>query len=145
MATKKEISYKAIGQNVIIVLDEQKYSKKIVEKTEREEIKQLVISYNSKNSKTLENKILLIFIKKQEELKKKKVKSEKILKKLEDIKEKTINNTEVLSLSDLEEKEFLSDEEYNRVSSLLDKHKKDKIEEKKLEETKSTIKKHGEY
>jgi hypothetical protein len=48
--SKKEISYKAIGQNVIIVVNGKQYSKKMIEKSMRDEVKNMVISYNKKKS-----------------------------------------------------------------------------------------------
>lgn len=47
---KKEISYRGIGQNVILNIEGNQYSRKVAEKSERENIKKMVEDYNKKNN-----------------------------------------------------------------------------------------------
>lgn len=55
---KKEISFRQIGQNIIVVINGTQYSRRVVEKTEREDIKKDVEIYNTKNSAKLEKSII---------------------------------------------------------------------------------------
>lgn len=55
---KKEISFRQIGQNIIVVINGTQYSRRVVEKTERENIKKDVEIYNTKNSVKLEKSII---------------------------------------------------------------------------------------
>lgn len=55
---KKEISFRQIGQNIIVVINGTQYSRRVVEKTEREGIKKDVEIYNTKNSVKLEKSII---------------------------------------------------------------------------------------
>lgn len=49
---KKQISFKQVGQNIILVIDEVTYTRKVADKTERDLIKEEVTSYNIKNNAT---------------------------------------------------------------------------------------------
>lgn len=56
--TKKEISFRQIGQNIIVVINGTQYSRRVIEKTGRENIKKDVEAYNTKNSVKLEKSII---------------------------------------------------------------------------------------
>lgn len=56
--TKKEISGKSVGRNVILNIDGKKFSKAFTKKEDREEILDMVEKYNKRNTKKLENEII---------------------------------------------------------------------------------------
>ena len=56
----KEFAYKSVGQNVILVKGEVKYSRKFPEKLDRDNIKALVETYNVKPTVKVEKEIILL-------------------------------------------------------------------------------------
>lgn len=77
---KKEISYKQIGQNVILIVEGKQYSRKVADKEERADVKANVEFYNKKNSATLLKDIISFMEenKKTVETKKKLIKAKKV-------------------------------------------------------------------
>lgn len=57
---KEEIGLKQVGQNVMLNIKGEGFSRRIVDKEEREELKTLVAGYNKRNSKAKEKSILAI-------------------------------------------------------------------------------------
>lgn len=55
---KKKISFRQIGQNIIVVINGTQYSRRVAEKAGRENIKEDVEMYNTKNSAKLEKSII---------------------------------------------------------------------------------------
>ena len=106
----KKIIFKQIGQNIILKTEENTYSKRIIEKTNREEIKKLIENYNSKPSKTTLNKILKYFKKEDKEKLQNQSKKEKIekVKKIEKEKTNKPSNKELQKA-----KKLLQDNNYN--------------------------------
>lgn len=58
--SKKTIDGKAVGRNVILLIDGQKVSKAFKEKTDRDNILEMVTKYNTRNSLKLEKEIIEI-------------------------------------------------------------------------------------
>lgn len=67
----KSVQLKVIGQNVILIVDNEQFSTKIVEKKDRENIKVLVDSYLKKPSDKVLDNILKMFPKKDDKKAKK--------------------------------------------------------------------------
>ena len=67
----KSVQLKVIGQNVILIVDNEQYSTKLVEKKDRENVKVLVDSYLKKPSDKVLDNILKMFPKKDEKKAKK--------------------------------------------------------------------------
>lgn len=61
-AASKEISFKSVGRNVILVIDNQKFTKAFKEKVERDNLKSLVEGYNKRNSLKKEKEIINIML-----------------------------------------------------------------------------------
>ncbi|MAT89638.1 MAG: hypothetical protein CMC35_03005 [Flavobacteriaceae bacterium] len=57
-SAKKEIGLKQYGQNLILVIDGESYSKRFPDKNEREALKDLVKAYNTRNSVKKEKEII---------------------------------------------------------------------------------------
>lgn len=133
--SKKEISYKQVGQNVIIVVNGQQYSKKMIEKSDRDSLKDNVISFNKKNTNTLEKKIIGIFTANAIAIKEKSAKLTKVSEKIQKATKainisKSNSNSKIktssvreLTLSDMEKEKQLSPEEIERLSNILAKYK----------------------
>lgn len=85
----KQIEGKAVGRNVILIIEGHKYSKTIAEKEERQAVLDKVLNYNKKPSTKLEKEIISIMLenKTTEKERKAKVIEEIETKKIEEIKE----------------------------------------------------------
>lgn len=59
---KKEISFKQVGRNVILIIEGEKFSKGFKEKAQRESIKSLVEAYNKRNSLKKEKEIINLML-----------------------------------------------------------------------------------
>ena len=121
---KKEISYRAIGQNVIVVVDGQQYSKKEAIKELRESLKELVLKFNARNTATGQKQIISFFNTKTEEVAKKVEKTKALKNKVSKVVEKTKANKSPITLADFEKADKLTDSEVERLEKLLSKHKK---------------------
>lgn len=58
---KDQISFRQVGQNIILNIDNTSYSKKVEDKSTRDDIKQKVLSYNTKNTKELKDELIIFF------------------------------------------------------------------------------------
>lgn len=119
---KKQISFKSVGRNVILLIDNQKYSKAIPEKAQRDNIQALVEAYNKTNSIKKKQEIIeLMLVNKTTE----KSRKEEILaetpnsaKKIAEKKEvKEVAKKAPASMSIEEAKKFLEANNY-RVSEI---------------------------
>lgn len=61
------INFKSVGQNVILIIDNEKYSKKIEDKEIRASLKEKVEKYNTKPTKSLKTTILKEMLPKEKE------------------------------------------------------------------------------
>lgn len=59
---KKEISFKQVGRNIILIIEGEKFSKGFKEKPKREKIKSLVEAYNKRNSFKKEKEIINLML-----------------------------------------------------------------------------------
>lgn len=139
-SSKQEISYKQVGQNIIVIVDGQQYSKKEISKEKRDAIKEMVTKFNSKNTVTLQKQIVAEFNKKTEEIKEKVAKVAKVEKKVSKATKTSTATKELLIVDDLEQKDTLSDNETKRLEALLSKHKKTEAPKKNV-----PTKRRGEY
>lgn len=98
---KKEISAKAVGRNVILIIDGQKHSKAFPDKTKREEILEKVEAYNKRNSIRKEKEIIELMLKETKKGKRTPKKQEKI----EETKNKKSSKTELEKAKELLEKD----------------------------------------
>lgn len=110
-AKSKEFAYKSIGQNVILVKGEDKYSRKFSNKEDREIIKALVESYNKKPTIKAEKDIIsrmnLDKEARKEEIETIKKGEKKVAKKPE--QEKMLSKEEQIEAA----KKLLQDNNYN--------------------------------
>ena len=77
MASKKQISAKQVGKNIIVIIDNVKHSKAIPTPEERKEILSKVETYNKKNSDKILKEIITKLAPPAKESKKEKVVKEK--------------------------------------------------------------------
>lgn len=131
-SSKQEISYKQVGQNIIVIVDGQQYSKKEISKEKRDTIKEMVIKFNFKNTVTLQKQIIAEFNKKTEEIKEKVAKVAKVERKVAKANKVTTATKDLLVVDDLEQKDTLSDSEIKRLKALLNKHKKTEAPKKNI-------------
>lgn len=135
-----EIKCKQIGQNMIVIIDNEQYSKKIIDTKDRDSLKNKVLLYNKKPSDSLKNQILKIIsptvvAKETKAIKKKGL--EKAIKKESKKSSKSKNkgkNDNLVTKVEIEFKEGnFSEEEINRLESLLRKKKESIKSESKSE------------
>jgi recombination DNA repair RAD52 pathway protein len=137
---KKEISYKQIGQNVIIVVDGQQYSKKMADRADRTKVFDLVTEFNKKNTITKQKEIISIFTVKEQEVKQKVAKVAKVDKQIKKATNTAKSKKEELKVTDVEKKPKISKEKSKELSKKLASHKKTEIPK----ENKKTTRR-GEY
>lgn len=130
-----QISAKQIGLNIIIVIDNVKYSKKS-DATEIASIKNKVLLYNKRPDAKRKQDIIRIFDKKIEEKEKKEATKKGIKKAISKVKKKVnkvVKKKEEISLVDSVVKEFkegnISDDDITKLEELLKKKKDEKIAE----------------
>lgn len=111
-AEKKVILLKQVGQNINLVFEGQKLSRRMTDKEEREALKALVDGYNTKNSKAKEKEILNIINKGKEDTKKDKEnkaviasKSKETKAKVQKVKEKPATAKQVQEAKEEKAKE----------------------------------------
>lgn len=143
---KKEISFKQIGQNVIVIVDGQQFTKKMAEKSDRESLKEKILTFNKKNTVTLQKEIVAVFTVQAEATKEKIAKVAKIQSKVTKAKEVIVKKTKAivtgktkavrklatkvsnakteLLITDLEKAESLSEEEVARLAAVVATYKK---------------------
>lgn len=124
---KKEISYKQIGQNVIIVVDGQQFSKKMIKKEDRDNTKSLVEEFNKKNTITGQKKIISIFTTKEAELKEKVKAATKISKTVTKASKTAKGKKEEIKVTDVVKAPKLTKEKKEALSKKLASHKKTEI------------------
>ena len=84
--SKKEISAKQVGRNVILVIEGQKYSRSVADKKARQEILAKVEAYNKRNSIKKEKEIIKFMLEsKQKEAAKPKKETKKVEKQIEKV------------------------------------------------------------
>lgn len=119
-----------MGQNLIITVNEVQLSKKIEDKTQREEVKAMIADYNAKNSATLEKNIIKVF--KQQEIKNKEAvkKVAKVSEKVSKAKSATSakkGSKKELALSDIEKPKKLAKEKVKELAAKMANHKPKEI------------------
>ncbi len=128
-----EIKCKQVGQNMIVVIDNEQYCKKMTETKDRDSLKNKVLLYNKKQSETLKNQILKIISPKviEKEIKETKKKgiekgikkeTKKITKLKGKVKEKKNDNLVTKVETEFKKGNF-SQEEIERLEELLKKKK----------------------
>lgn len=129
-AKQKTISGKQMGQNIILVIDGEKHSKRFPDKEGRTEVLELVQKYNKKNTKTGLERILKLM--KKEESKG----VEKVNKDVEKLKkdEKAPESTGKLT----------KEEEIAKAKKLLEENGME-VKEKTASSSRATRKRGGEY
>jgi thioredoxin-like negative regulator of GroEL len=85
----KEITLKQFGQNIAIVIDGKSFSKRFIDAQKREELKELVKKYNSKNIIKIEKEIINLMLEGKTTEKERKEKAVEKIKK--EAKEKAPN------------------------------------------------------
>lgn len=128
--TQKKISGKQMGQNIILVVDGKKLSKRFPEKSDRTEVLELVQKYNKKNSNTSLDKILSMMEKDTAKGEDKVNKDTEKLKKSEEAPEST--------------SKLSKEEEIERAKKLLEKNGHQVIK-KTASSSRATRRRGGEY
>lgn len=154
----EEIGFKFIGQNIIVVIDNEKYSKKVIEKEDREKIKNKITLFNKQNSDSRKKDIIKIFTKKTEEKEKKESVKKGIKKQIKKVtKESKKQNKEIEQfveekrsaldlLKEKKEKGELTDEDRKKIRALLDIYEKiDKKEETIIPAQIHSVRRSGEH
>ena len=135
----EEIKAKQVGKNVIVIIDNQKFTK-VCTAEEATTLKNKILLFNKKNSKSLKEQILKLVdksikVKEEKEAKTKGIK--KALKKVTKSVKSKFKKVESKSLVEQVETEFkegnFSEEEIKRLEDLLKKKKEALISEPKAE------------
>lgn len=121
MATaKKQISFKQVGKNVILMVNDEKFSKKIEDAAIRTTIKEKVGQYNTKNTVKLQKEILAFMQVEKDEnegvLSKDNVTKKTIAKKVNVAKDKKVKE----KVEKVEQQELSLDEQIKAAKALLE-------------------------
>lgn len=117
---KEEISAKQVGQNLLVIIDGKKYSKRLIDAESRDRIKNKILLFNKRNSKTLKDELLDIFepsrlVKEKEISKEKGIKSQ--LKSLQKDIKSSLAKTVQYKKKIIEKAEKISKKPGSKVSS----------------------------